>query len=489
MSKKLAVMAVTLTVLTGCADAFRGHQDVVARAAGQELTVDRLAVMIGPAKTVPLRREIVDRVAEMWVDYQLLAQTVASGDSLMDSATVDQANWPVIAQLLANRLHDSLIVSRARPTAAQVESVYGGTEYRYLYHILLETREDTSATAVAAKRRRMDGVLARLRAGAQFQDLARQVSDDPGSKPLGGQLGLTGRGGFIRAFEDAGFALEPGATSGIVQTAYGLHVIWRPRLAEVRDSFAADLEEIMVGRLDSLYLDSLTNKTNIRVRGSATAIVRRVAEDLRAAKTRSRVLATFRGGRLRESDFAQWLQAFGQQTRGMVMQAPDSTLIEFVKSIARNEMLLTGARENGITLSAADRDSIRLLYRRDLVTMLDGIGISADSLAADSSGRGQDRPALAARHVDAYFAAITNTPAARRYYEVPPFLADVLRERSRWTIYPAGVERALERARELRGPEPPPGGAPGMPQMTPAPVRPAPGGPPVGGPPDARKSN
>ncbi len=486
MSKRMLV-AVSVVGLVGCADAFRGHQDVVARAAGQELTVDRLATMIGPGKSVPLRREVVDRVAEMWVDYQLLAQTVASGDSLLDSATVDRANWPVIAQLLANRLHDSLIVSQARPTAAQMDSVYGAGEYRYLYHILLAARQDTTPSVIAAKRRQLEGVLARLRAGARFQDLARQLSEDPGSKPLGGQLGLVGRGALVRPFEDAGFVLGPGELSPVVQTAYGLHIIWRPRLAEVRDSFAADLEEIMIGRLDSAFLDSLTNRTAIRVRGSAPAIVRRAAEDLRAAKTRSRVLATFRGGRLRERDFATWLQAFGQQTRGMVLQAPDSTLIEFVKSIARNEMLLTGARQNGITLRATDRDSIRTLYRRDLGTMLDGIGISADSLSADSSGRGQDRPALAARHVDAYFAAITNTPASRRYYEVPPFLADVLRARARWAIYPAGVERALERARELRGPEAPPGGPPGMPQMTPAPVRPAPGGPPVGGPPDARK--
>ena len=54
-------------------DAFSAHADVVARAAGQELTVTRLAELIAPQKTVPLRREVVDRIADLWVDYQLLA--------------------------------------------------------------------------------------------------------------------------------------------------------------------------------------------------------------------------------------------------------------------------------------------------------------------------------------------------------------------------------------------------------------------------------
>jgi hypothetical protein len=80
---------------------------------------------------------------------------------------------------------------------------------------------------------------------------------------------------------------------------------------------------------------------------------------------------------------------------------------------------------------------------------------------------------VAARHVNTYFQAITNPNSQRPYVEVPPFLADALRERIRWSISQAGIDRALERARVVRGPETPT--VPG-PQM-----EPAPGGPPVGG--------
>jgi len=190
---------------------------------------------------------------------------------------------------------------------------------------------------------------------------------------------------------------------------------------------------------------------------------------------RSRVLATYRGGRLREKDFVRWLQAFPPQTAGMVAQAPDSTLIEFVRSIARNQMLLKGAEDHHLQLTRDDRDSIFANWRSQLGLMVNTIAVSAESLATDTSAG--DKAAKAAHRVEEYFATITNSPGQRTFFDVPPFLAGVLRERFAWSISPAGVDRALERARVLRGPEPPSG----APTMAPAPIQPGPGGPPVPG--------
>lgn len=467
------LLALTLTGCAGLRDAITAHQDVVARAAGRELTVDQLARMVAPTKSVPLRREVIDRVADLWVDYQLLGRAVAGGDSLLDSATVLAASWPQVAQRLADMLHDSVIVRQAQLSGAQVDSAYNVGNYRWLYHLLVAVRQDTTDRVKAAKRRQAEAYLGELQRGAPFQRLAEEHSEDPGSGSGGGSLGLVGRGAMVKAFEDAAFALRPGQLSGIVETAFGYHIIWRPELEAIRDSFGTQIKDVVVDRLDSLYLDSLTNKTGIRVRGSAPAIVRGAAENLRAAKERSRVVATYRGGRLREKDFARWLQAFPPQTRGMVMQAPDSTLVEFVKSIARNHMLLRAAEGRHLRLSPQARDSIRQQYRSDLALMTNTIGVSSESLLADTTAGG-DRVAAASQRVDAYFAAITSNPPRRQFFEVPPFLADVLRDRFSWSISPAGVDRALERARELRGPETPPG-APGG-------LTPVPGGPPVGRP-------
>jgi len=475
MLRRLATLAVTAVVLAGCSnfkDAFTAHADVVARAAGQELTVSRLAELLAPQKQVPLRREVVDRVADLWVDFQLLAQAVASGDSLTDSATALAASWPVVTQLLASQLHDSVIVAKAVLTDAQIDSAYSAGQERWLDHILVSVRQDTTADVLAAKRRTAEGYLAQLRSGTPFARLATARSDDRATAVNGGSLGLVGRGVLVRAFEDTAWTLQPGQTSGLVQTAFGFHIIRRPALAEIRDSFEIRLREVAIGRLDSAFLDSLANRSGISVRGGAPGIVRNAVNDLRAAKGSGRVLASFRGGRLRASDFARWFQAFPPQTRAMVLQADDSTLRDFVRSIARNELLLRMVREHDIRLLPEQRDSVLERFRMDFGQLVALVGVSPESLAADTVGR-HSRAEAAAQRVDAYFVAITSNPPQRPFAELPAALADVLRERYPWSISPAGVDRALERAREIRGPETP---RTDVPQMTPAP-----GGPPMGG--------
>jgi hypothetical protein len=473
MVRRFAVLSVC--VLAGCSglrDAVSAHQDVVARAAGQELTVNQLAQLIAPLKQVPLRREVVDRLADLWVDYQLLGQAAARGDSLLDSATVMAANWPAVMQRIADRYRDTVVVARARVTGGQVDSAYNAGDLRWLDHILIRVAQDTTAELKQAKRRVAEGYLAQLRGGASFAKLAAQRSDDPGSAKSGGSLGLVPRGTLVKAFEDVAWGLKPGQVSDPVLTPYGYHIIWRPTLAQVRDSFATGIRGVMVQRLDSLYADSLTRETGIKVRGSAPAAVRAAVQDFRDAKTSTRVLATYRGGQLTVRDFARWLQAFPPQTRAAVGQAPDSSLLQFIQTVVRNEMMIAAAKARHITLTAASRDTIRSMYRMDLDTMETRLGVAPALLAADTAAR-RSRTDAAAHHVDQYFAGLVAEPASHPFFEVPPFLADVLRGRASWDISPAGVDRALEKATELRGPI--------TPNATPQ-LAPAPGGPPMGGP-------
>jgi Tfp pilus assembly protein PilV len=476
MLRRLAILSATAFALAGCSnlrDVFSAHADVVARAAGQQLTAARLAELLAPQKAVQLRRDVVDRVADLWVDYQLLAQAVAGGDSLTDTATVMAASWPAVMQRLANQLHDSLITSKATLTDHQVDSAYNVGAQRWLEHILVAVKQDTTPAVKAAKRHLAEGYLAQLRGGTPFARLAALKSDDKATAINGGSLGMVSRGVLVKAFEDAGWALQPGQTSGIVETAFGYHIIRRPAIDEVRDSFRIRLKEIEIGRRDSLFLDSLANKSGIKVRGSAPATVRSAVNDLRGAKRSGRVLATYKGGTLTAGEMARWLQAFPAQTRGMVLQADDSTLREFVKSIARNEVLLVMVREHHLALTPAERDTVLTQFRTDIARLKDAIGLIPESLAADTVGH-HTRAEAVARRVDAYFTAITSNPPQRPFLEIPPFLADRLRGQYPWNISPAGVDRALEQAKAIRGPTTPNAGAPNM--------TPSQGGPPIGAP-------
>lgn len=68
-------------------------------------------------------------------------------------------------------------------------------------------------------------VLAELKAGGDFAELANVYSEDLGSKTLGGELGYFGRGKMVPEFEAAAFALKPGERSGLVKTQFGYHIL------------------------------------------------------------------------------------------------------------------------------------------------------------------------------------------------------------------------------------------------------------------------
>jgi len=485
MVRRSAVLFVF--ALAGCAgmrDALTAHQDVVARAAGQELTVDQLAAAIAPAKNVPLRREIVDRVADLWVNWQLLGQAVARGDSLLDSATIYAANWPQVAQRLADHLHEAMIVSKVQLSPRAVDSAYDAGNVRWLSHILVSVQQGSTPAVKAAKRREAEGYLTQIRRGADFGKLARAKSTDPESARNDGSLGLVARGQMVKAFDSTAWTLKPGAYSDVVESPYGYHIIWRPPLAEVRDGFAARIRDLAVNRRDSLFVDSLNKAADVHVKGSVPATVRAAVQNMRDAKQSGRVLATWAGGKLTEGDLTRWMQAFSPQTLVIIGQAPDSTLNQFVKSIARNAMLINTAREQHIKLTAADDDTIRKAYRSDLSDMIQRLGVSPDSLAADTAAR-HDRAGAVARRVHAFFEDIIGSSPRHVFFDVQPFLADVLRSRYSWSISPAGVDRALAKAKVQRGPTAPtPAAAPTGNE----PTQPAPGGPPMGAQPPAAKA-
>ena len=67
-------------------------------------------------------------------------------------------------------------------------------------------------------------ILAKVNAGRNFGNLARNFSDCPSGKK-GGDLGWFGRGQMVREFEDAAFSGQKGATVGPVKTQFGWHLI------------------------------------------------------------------------------------------------------------------------------------------------------------------------------------------------------------------------------------------------------------------------
>lgn len=100
----------------------------------------------------------------------------------------------------------------------------------HVRHILLmtmdpQTRTSLSSNTIAFKRKQIDDLLKRAKAGEDFAKLATQYSEDPGSKESGGELPEFPRGQTMPEFEAAAFSLSKGQVSDVVTTVFGYHII------------------------------------------------------------------------------------------------------------------------------------------------------------------------------------------------------------------------------------------------------------------------
>jgi peptidyl-prolyl cis-trans isomerase D len=101
---------------------------------------------------------------------------------------------------------------------------YHQDEQVHARHLLIMARAGDAA-AEASARARADSLLAAIRHGADFVDLARRFSQEPNASASGGDLGWFGRGRMVPDFERAAFALKAGEVSPVVKTQFGYHII------------------------------------------------------------------------------------------------------------------------------------------------------------------------------------------------------------------------------------------------------------------------
>jgi peptidyl-prolyl cis-trans isomerase D len=113
-------------------------------------------------------------------------------------------------------------------------------------HILIKTPlpgpdGKVDPKGVEEARKKAEDVLKQLKAGGNFAELAKKYSEDPGSGKNGGSLGWIGKGRTVPEFEQTAFSLAKGATSGLVQSSYGFHII---RLDDKQAAHVKSLDEV-----------------------------------------------------------------------------------------------------------------------------------------------------------------------------------------------------------------------------------------------------
>src|SRR2546427_6677282 len=143
-------LIVVVFVVAGCSalrDAFSAHAQVAGTAAGQTLTVEHLASLVGHAQRIPIRPDVLTGVANIYLDYAVFATELGRGRDLHDSALVLAAQWPVAAQLKWERYHNQLIATRGKLTPAQADSAFEAGTVRPVQHLLIPSPQSALATA------------------------------------------------------------------------------------------------------------------------------------------------------------------------------------------------------------------------------------------------------------------------------------------------------------------------------------------------------
>ena len=453
--------------LVGCGalrDAFSPRADVIARANDQTLSVERVAGWAGGSKQVPLEALALSRLSYVWVDYALFAQALAAGKDLRDSATMTAAMWPIVSQLKWERFHERL-VTKGDLSPQQVDSAYTAGQLRIFQHILIQVPPNSTPDVDAQKRRKAEQLLPQARsAGTRFGQLASRNSDDPGSRTQGGALGLSARGQFVPAFEDAAWQLKPGEVTPVVKSQFGYHIIRRPPLAEVRDAFRVGVQDRVASHKDSVYLDSLSIRKHIEPVSRAPEFVRAAVQDMEASRSSNRKLVDYQGGSLRVKHLVRWLAALDPQVMQALPQATDDQIKQFLKAIAQRDLLIQQADSAKVTLTAEDWQQIRAEHDSAIMTLGSILNLSPQMLR-DSGATTEERTNIAMARVNDYVDRVLQGRA--RFFPVPPFLGETLREQADWSVDEAGVRRAVERAQEIRTAGD--SGRTNEPRMTPAP--------------------
>ena len=138
--------------------------------------------------------------------------------------SIDYVKSSIQAELTIQKYLDDLLSDRLQVTEDDLKKAYAEDKTASVRHILLFTQGKTDTEKVEIHKK-MEEILTRARAGEDFAELAKQHTEDPGSKDSGGLYEDFGRGKMVKPFEDASFSVPVGEISGIIETNYGYHII------------------------------------------------------------------------------------------------------------------------------------------------------------------------------------------------------------------------------------------------------------------------
>lgn len=432
--------------------AMTAHTDLVARAGVHELTIEETASWLAENDRLPAQREVVDAVANLWIDYILLAQA-ASEDPSLESLDIEAAVQPDIEQQLVYQLRDQVIEVDTSFTEEELRQIYEeeqpDLEVR-ARHILLRLPADATPEQRDSVAALAEELQQRAAGGEDFAELATEYSEDPGTAENGGDLGYFGRGNMVEPFEEAAFSLEPGEVSDVVETPFGFHVIKvldrrMPEFDDVKENFRQRLATQRRIDAENEYIETLTEPQGITVREGVYEVTRELAQNPNtelSGRARSRPLVGYEDGEVTAGEYLQLMRRLAPSQRAQYASATDEQLDQVLTALARNEILVAEAERRIDQVTPEARDSIMDEARRNLEA-----AVAAAGLSNIQPQEGETEAQAIERKVETFMRAVLS--GERNVLPLGP-IAYSLRDRYGAEVFHRSLPDVLSQVRQLR---------------------------------------
>ncbi len=170
-------------------------------------------------------KKTVDEYVDLFVNYKL--KVAAAYDAKLDTLSSFKKEFAMYRdqQVRPSFVNDSDIVAEARLVYDKTKERIGERGLIKPAHILIYVEQKAPAEKLEKARLRADSLYNVLKGGADFAELAKKYSQDPGSAKNGGELPWLQPGQTLKEFEDAAYALKTGEKSKPVLSPVGYHII------------------------------------------------------------------------------------------------------------------------------------------------------------------------------------------------------------------------------------------------------------------------
>lgn len=170
-------------------------------------------------------KKSVEEYVDLFINYKL--KVCAAIDAHYDTLTSFKKEFAQYRdqQVLPMLVSDADMEAEAKKIYDETVERIGSDGLIKTAHILLRADQQAPQEEWDKAKVRIDSIYQALKAGADFADLAKRLSQDPGSARQGGELPFVQHGQLVKEYEDAAFPLQPGEMSGVVKSPYGYHII------------------------------------------------------------------------------------------------------------------------------------------------------------------------------------------------------------------------------------------------------------------------